>query len=124
MSEIDNLEKDIVSSSNNLHIEANLLKVKKEELNEITEKRMNGIILRSKCQYVENHEKNTKYFSSLEKKQAEKKIILKLNVNGKIITDIKDILNAQSLFYSKLYEKRRTQASSFIFFNNSMPSIS
>ena len=125
-SEIYNLEKDIESTLNNLHIEeiTHLLKLKKEELNEIIEKRINGIILRSKCQYVENHEKNTKYFASLEKKQAEKKIILKLNVNNNIITDITDILNAQSTFYSKLYEKRAVQQPTFNFFNNTMPSIS
>ena len=57
--EICNLEKDIESTSNNLNIEeiTTLLNLKKEELNEIIEKRINGIILRSKCQYVENHEK-------------------------------------------------------------------
>ena len=59
----------------------------------------------------------------MEKKQAEKKIISKLNFNDRIITDINDILNAQSTFYSKLYEKRETRSSEYNFFNNTTTKI-
>ena len=115
---IINLENDIEALSDTESLEqiTNTLKQKKQELNEIIENKVNGIILRSKCQQVENNEKNTKYFSSLEKKQAEKKVISKLNFNNCIITDINDILNAQSTFYSKLYEQRKTKESEYNFF--------
>ena len=64
------------------------------------------MILRSKVEKVEFDEKNTKYFANVEKKRAEAKIINKLNVNGNIISETKDILSAQMLFYSKLYKHK------------------
>ena len=48
--------------------------------------------------------KNSKYFSSLEKKHAETKI----KVNGNEITAQNDILNAEREFYEELYKKENS----------------
>ena len=47
-----------------------------------------------------------------------------LKQDGNIITDIKDIMNLQSKFYTNLYKKRETKASNYNFFNNSIDKIS
>ena len=53
---------------------------KKQMLDEIRTKNINGHILRSKAIHVENNEKNTRYFANLEKKHSEKKTIYKLKI--------------------------------------------
>ena len=49
--------------------------------------------------------KNSKYFTSLEKKKSESKVISRLNVNGNIITEKREILSEQKHHYENLYSK-------------------
>ena len=51
--------------------------------------------------------KNSKYFLNLEKRNYVKKHIRKLYVSGSISADPFEILNAEKLFYRKLYAKQR-----------------
>ena len=44
---------------------------KMKEFDKITENKLNGFITRSKAQNIEQNERNSKYFASLEKKKAE-----------------------------------------------------
>ena len=76
----------------------------KSDLDNITENKLNGLIIRSKAQIVEQDEKNSKYFASLEKKRAESKIVSRLNVNGTIITEPKEVLIEQKQYYENLYK--------------------
>ena len=72
--EIDELE---IKFSNNPN-ETNILEeivFKKSELNKIIDDKTNGFLLRAKAEWIEGAEKNTKYFSNLEKKRAESKTI-------------------------------------------------
>lgn len=96
--------------------------MKKKEIIRYTlnEQRLKGIILRSKAQIVEQNEKNSKYFASLEKKRSEAKLITRLNINGSIITDAADILKEGEKFYEKLYSKRDRKTSLYNFFDNSI----
>ena len=109
---------------NNLETLTNELTIKRKELENIIDTRIKGCIIRSKSQYVEHNEKNSKYFSNLEKKQSEKKIIKSLRQNGNKITDIQKIMQMQSSFYTNLYKKRVIKDSSYNFFNNSINKIS
>lgn len=118
INDIQNIETHI-GDSQNIGILETLKKeltLKTNELEDIIDKRINGIILRSKSQYVEYNEKNSKYFSNLEKKQSEKKIMKTLKQDGNIITDIKDIMNLQSKFYTNLYKKKEKQKHRIITF--------
>ena len=81
-------------------------------------KKNNGILLRSKANLVEHNEKNSKYFSNLEKKRAESKIITKLTINGTVIANQKLIRNEQKKFYESLYAKKDTSESNINFFEN------
>ena len=51
-----------------------------------------GAILRSKCRYFEEGEKNSKYFLSLEKQNKRKTSIKKLIIDGIEVSDLKKIL--------------------------------
>ena len=74
------------------------LDIKKTELNELVDHKMEGHILRAKAQIIEEGEKNSQYFANLEKTKAENKVIKRLNVNNNIITEQKDILKEKLNF--------------------------
>ena len=80
------------------------LETKKRELEAITEYRTKGAILRSKSQWYNEGEKNTKYFLNLEKRHCKQGTItqLKVNDNDVICTD-KEILKECESFYQDLY---------------------
>ena len=76
-----------------------------EELNEIYTEEAEGIKMRSRVQWTEEGEKNTKYFYNLEKANYKKKNIKKLVVNNVEITNQKEILNTAKDFYTQLYSR-------------------
>ena len=80
----------------------------------------NGIIIRAKVDFVEYNEKKFKYFSSLEKKNAENKTLYNRHENNTILTDQKEILNASKCFYSKLSSKEHVDTEKCDFYDNSM----
>ncbi|MES9884044.1 MAG: reverse transcriptase domain-containing protein [Sedimenticola sp.] len=88
----------------------------KKRLEDIYEKRAEGIIFRSKVNWVEGGEKNTNFFADLEKRKFDRKIISELNVNGQKITDKDKILEEQKRFYQNLYKKKENIESEINFF--------
>ena len=94
-------------------INSNLNEQKKEQyqnlqdqLNEIIECEVKGLILRSLCDDYEKGEKCSKYFFSLEKYRAKQKTMSRLKLRGGSFTsDAKTILNECRLFYKTLYSK-------------------
>ena len=87
------VEKNICDEYNNI----------KSELEVIERHRARGIILRSKVQWTEDGETNSSYFLRLEKNNYCNKLISKLQVDNKLITNAKEILNEEKHFYEKLY---------------------
>ena len=83
------------------------LETKKRELEAIIEYRTKGAILRSKSQWYNEGEKNTKYFLNLEKRHCKQGTItqLKVNDNDLICTD-KEILKECESFYQDLYSSK------------------
>ena len=79
----------------------------KSELEALYDKKVEGIIIRSRARWHEHGEKNSKYFLNLEKRNNIKKHIRKLFVSGAISTDPFEILNAERRFYEKLYSKQK-----------------
>ena len=77
-----------------------------DQLNEIIECEVKGLILRSLCDDYEKGEKCSKYFFSLEKYRAKQKTMSRLKLRGGSFTsDAKTILNECRLFYKTLYSK-------------------
>ena len=63
-----------------------------------------GVIVRSKVQFIEENEKCTKYFFDIEKRNYVKKNIRKLEIDGNTeITDPDVILEYERSFYQALY---------------------
>ena len=66
-------------------------------------------MLRSKCEWVEDGEKNTKFFLNLEKKNADNKLICKLEKDDKVIADQTEISNEIFDYYKTLYTESPIQ---------------
>ena len=108
-------EKELIKNIKDL--EANLsdsnineIDLLKKELNTIRQNRMQGILIRSRAQIIEDDEKPTNFFCNLEKHNFTSKLIPKLEKQGgEIISDQFQILNEAKLFYEDLYSCKDSQ---------------
>ena len=75
------------------------------ELDKLTRYVVQGQMLRLKVKWVEESEKNSKYFFSLEKHRSKAKCMNKIIVNDKVITNPNEILMQQRNFYQQLYTR-------------------
>lgn len=83
------------------------LEAKKRELEKIIEYRTKGSILRARCRWYNEGEKNTKYFLNLEKRHYMQGAITQLKVDSdKFITTDREILNHCEAFYRSLYTSK------------------
>ena len=74
------------------------------ELESIRKDHMRGLLVRTKARWIEEGEKPTKYFCSLEKRNFTNKNLTKIvNDKGEHITDQKHILEQIKQFYESLY---------------------
>ncbi len=74
----------------------------KEQLQRSREENIRGIMIRSRSLYYEQGERPTKYFLSLEKHNYVSKVINRLEIENKILTNPTEILLNQKLFYKRL----------------------
>ena len=100
------LERKLRDLEKNLNFGNNITEYNevKQELIQLEDETIKGLIIRSKVQWHEEGERSTKYFLGLEKSRGLKKHVRKLKLeNGKITTDPEQILKAQVNYYSNLY---------------------
>ena len=84
--------------------EDELLEQTKADLEELTMKRIQGIMFRSKVRWYEEGEKSTKYFYALEKARYNAKTCYKIFGEGdQLLTNPQDILKVQKDYYQNLY---------------------
>ena len=84
----------------------------KRELEKIIEYRTKGAILRSKTQWYNEGEKNTKYFLNLEKRHFKQGTIIQLkNNDADFVTSDKAILSEYESFYKHLYTSKISDSS-------------
>ena len=82
------------------------------EIRQIENVKIAGAAIRSKVKWFEEGEKSSKFFFSLEKKNAIKTYVRKLqNLEGKFICDQQKILAMQKDYYEKLYSEKPIQLS-------------
>ena len=78
----------------------------KQEWESLIKKKTEAIILRSKAKWVEEGEKNSKFFLNLEKRNYNNKYIKKLiSGDNRELTNLKDIIEEEKLFYKTLYTR-------------------
>ena len=83
----------------------NALNENKAKLEKIIAHKAQGAYIRAKAQWYEFFEKNTKFFSNLEKRHHKIKTISKLkDKNGNILVQNNLILNEAAQFYANLYK--------------------
>ena len=93
--QLDNLEKELIISPGTSE---EYFKIK-AEWEELEKCKADGAIFRSKVKWVEEGERNTKYFINLEKQNYNIKYIKALiDSNGTLITDASSIINEQRKF--------------------------
>ena len=107
LAELENKMEDIrnVLSKNNTKENQELFAKAKLELEIAWNKKTEGAKVRSKEQWIQEGEKNTKYFLNLEKRNVVNKTITSLRKSdGSVITDQDELLNEQVLYYKSLYQ--------------------
>ena len=102
------LEKQIsdIENSSSLDINMNRKRELENQLNEIIDTKSKGAQIRSRANWVNEGEKNTKYFLSLEKKNQSNNVITKLNTENGIVSSESDVLKEMCSFYEKLYTSK------------------
>ncbi len=95
----------------------------KVELNKIYEEESQGIIVRSRAQWVEEGEKSTAYFFNLEKTNCIKKNIKKLKHNGKEILNQEMILKTIENYYTALYKEDKIEIEHNLFEQPQIPKL-
>ena len=82
---------------------------KKEKLEFLRNEKLNGVLVRSRANWLKNGEKPSKYLCSLERKNYVEKTIKQLKtVNDSITTDQKEILKEIQTYYSNRFKSRNT----------------
>ena len=97
----------VLEERSDLVMNLELLNDKKTELEEIREIKLKGHMIRSRIEWLNEGEKPTKFFCSLENKNYVNKTIKKVIANNDtVITDQKEILAEVSLFYKNLFQNK------------------
>jgi hypothetical protein len=86
-----------------------LLEQKRQQLFEIRQKKVDGMIIRSRAKWLGDGEKNSKYFCNLEKRNFVQKAMCFIQKdNGETIHDSKSITSEAKSFYETLYASKET----------------
>ena len=96
---------DIASNVDRENLFTNIAKCK-EDLKILRQPKIKGMMLRSKAQIYELTDKPTNYFCNLEKRNYINKLITRVNVGDRMVTDQKSILQQLTKFYSDLYKSK------------------
>ena len=104
-SEIKDTEKQLIIDPNNKDLEAKLFSLK-QKLELIQLQQTKGAQTRARVKWIEEGEKNTKFFCSLEKSRRKKNTITRLQKpSGEVITDQGLLLKEQVQYYKTLYSQ-------------------
>ena len=100
---IDEMEENLINLDEK---GKNILELSKRYLNEMIDERIKGIIFRTKTNFIEYGEMNSKFYFAMEKTRAGAKTCSKLiKENGDTLINPKEILEYQKEYYQKLYKK-------------------
>ena len=75
----------------------------KREYERIQDNFTRGIVVRSRAKWIEDGEKNTKYFLQLEKQNSKLKSIKALDINDNIVTNADEVMSECEKYYKTLY---------------------
>jgi len=90
-------EASLVFQNNPSQENLSTLNILKEKMEQMYDKKVEGLIVRSRARWYEHREKNSKYFFNLEKRNHIRKHIRKLRLSGVITIDPFEILEGENL---------------------------
>ena len=109
---ISQLSEQVIMLEDRLHQldekELDLLERSKEDLNSLLDKRVCGVMFRSRARWAMEGERSTKYFYNLEKSKYSAKTCTCLIDEGRSVTNAAEILELQRRFYQDLYTRDET----------------
>ena len=106
--ELEKLEQQLVLDADNEDVQNRVIGIKKK-LELLSMEKARGAQIRARTKWVEEGEKNTKYFLGLEKHRAKSNVMTHVkNDSGVIVCKQSEILQEQVKFYSNLYSKSNT----------------
>ena len=98
------LTEEIETLENIENLDFDTINSKRKELESLRRKIMEGVYIRSRARWIEEGERITNYFCSLENRNFISKSITSIEKkDGSIITDKNEIINETKNFYEKLY---------------------
>ena len=87
-----------------------ILEEKKTKLLEFREKKIKGMMIRSRLHWLQQGEKPSRYFCNLENRNlVSKRMTYNENDEGNMLFDQDDLTKETCTFYKNLYEKRETE---------------
>ena len=105
----ETLTAQITSLENQPNTDETILDNKKQELLELRNKKMQGVLMRSRAKWIAEGEKPSKYFCSMENRNYVSKIMNSLNSStGELLTNQQEILDEVTNHYKNLYALRDT----------------
>ena len=111
--QLDCLDNKICNSINLENVDSELEKYEglKNELKLIYKRKGKAAMFRSKCKWVEEGEKATKYFFNLEKRNYNRKVVTEIDTEtGTLIADNAQILTEIEDYYKDLYSSKTTNS--------------
>ena len=102
LNEINIVNQLLTSNPKDLHLQENL-KILQQKMEILTIHESRGAQVRSKIKFIEDGERNTKYFLGIEKSMGDENTIQELKVNNSTVINPLDILNEIKEYYTNLY---------------------
>ena len=101
--QVTEAERELIINPKDQTAQENLLKAKqKMEIIQLDKDR--GAQIRARTKWIEEGERNTKYFCSLEKSRGKKKVMTELRrTTGETTTNQREIVQEQTAYYKNLY---------------------
>lgn len=112
--EMKKIEQQLIKDSQNEYLLSQYLKLKQKlEINNLEKAR--GAQIRARVKWIEQGEKNTKFFLNLEKIRARQNTITRLKLSsGQLITNQGQILEEQVKYYQNLYSQETNENSELL----------
>ena len=94
---------ELALNSNNPTLYNSMVEQIKEDLKFLIENYHEGARIRSRAKFIENHEKSTRHFLQLERRNAKRKFMTEIKDGNITFTNTQDIIGACRNFYQDLF---------------------
>ena len=106
LNEVRDIEKQLITNPNNENLQKQLISLK-QKIEIIQVNKAKGAQTRARVKWIEEGEKNTRFFCNLEKSRAKKNTITRLEKDtGETIVEQNKLLEEQVSFYKNLYNQK------------------